>query len=62
MAGEMFFSKPFLKETKTNSLFWAIFGDHIDLHNLNSSFQEINNDILILLQTSTFAIYLTIKT
>ena len=40
---------------------WAIFEDNIDLLNLNSSFQEINNDILILLQTSTSAIYLTIQ-
>ena len=41
---------------------WVIFGVRIDLHNLSPSSLEINNDVLTLLQTGTFAIYLTMKT
>ena len=33
---------------------WAIFGDHIDIQNLNSSFKELNNDILTLSQMILF--------
>ena len=50
-----------LTETRVLT-WWAIFGDHIGLRNFNTSFLRKNNDILILLQTSTFAIYLTIET